>query len=115
MESLHPTLETIADIVDLGGLLIIAIGTLKFLWLFVTLEYDRLAGHECTGRILGARRILGGYILVALEFMIVSDVIMSVVSQSLESLAYLMGIVTIRTAIGYFLARELEGETPRSS
>ena len=84
------------------------LGAVKFLVMYVGIEARRLGGRECTEQIQTARRALGGYILVALEFMIVSDVIASVLSRSLDSLASLGAIVVLRTAMGFFLERELD-------
>ena len=111
IETALPALLTIAEFVDLVGIAIVVLGAVKFLATYVRIEVERLGGHACTIRIQRARRSLGGYILVALEFMIVSDVIGSVVSQSPESLAGLVGIVVVRTGMGFFLERELRGET----
>ncbi len=112
MEVFHPALSLIAELIDLIGIAIVLLGAIKFLIMYVGIEAQRLGGHECTTRIQEARRGLGGYILVALEFMIASDVIGSVVSRSMEALASLGAIVVLRTAMGFFLERELN-EKPR--
>ncbi|MEM6992174.1 MAG: DUF1622 domain-containing protein [Myxococcota bacterium] len=110
MEAIHPALLVVAEVIDLIGIAIVLLGAVKFLVMFAEIEAKRLVGRECTARIQEARRALGGYILVALEFMIASDVIGSVLSRSLESLANLGAIVVLRTAMGFFLERELKGE-----
>jgi uncharacterized membrane protein len=51
---------------------------------------------------------LGNYILIGLEFMIVSDIIHSFLKPDMESLYLLGAIVVIRTAISFFLGKELE-------
>ncbi len=107
MEALHPALFTIAEVIDLIGLAIILLGAAKFLTMFVRVETKRLAGRECATALQDARRGLGAYILVGLEFMIVADVTGSILSRSLEALAALAGIVGLRTAMGFFLEREL--------
>lgn len=109
-EAVQPALRAIAETVDLIGLAILMIGAVKFLVLYAGVELQRLAGRECVVEVQRARQVLGGYILVSLEFLIVSDVMTSVVSRSLESLASLGAIVVIRTAMGFFLERELRGE-----
>ena len=110
METVGPVLSAIGETVDLVGLLIVLFGAVKFLFVYSRIELKRLAGIDCVLQIQEARRSLGTYILVALEFMIVSDVIGSVVSRSRESLIELAVIVIIRTAMGFFLERELQGE-----
>jgi uncharacterized membrane protein len=51
---------------------------------------------------------LGTYILLALELMIVADIIRSIISRTWESVAMLAGIVAIRTAVSFFLGKEIE-------
>ena len=110
VEMFIPILEFLSEVVDLVGVAIVAVGAIKFLVRYGRIELRRITGHECASEIQSARRLLGSYILVALEFMIVSDVINSVTSKELESLAYLGGIVVLRTAMGFFLERELREE-----
>ncbi len=50
---------------------------------------------------------LGTYILVGIEFMIASDIIQTVVKRQLSDLAFVSALVAIRTAISYFLGREV--------
>lgn len=107
-EALQPILVLITEVVDLIGLAIVLFGAAKFLIMYAQIEAKRLRGRSCTVKLEAARQALGGYILIALEFMVVSDVINSVVSRSMESLASLGVIVGLRTAMGFFLARELD-------
>ena len=51
---------------------------------------------------------LGTYLLLGLEFMIASDIIHSFISRSPDDLLFLGLIVVIRTAIGFFLGKEME-------
>lgn len=110
MELLHSALLPTAEVIDLIGIAIVLFGAAKFLVMYIRIEAKRLGGRECSSQIQEARRGLGSYILVALEFMIASDVIGSVVSRSTESLMSLGAIVVLRTAMGFFLERELKDE-----
>lgn len=51
---------------------------------------------------------LGTYLVFALELMIVSDLLHSVLSERLEDLYFLSAIVVIRTVIAYFLNKEIQ-------
>lgn len=51
---------------------------------------------------------LGAYLLLGLEFMIVGDIIGTILRPNFNELTYLVVIVIIRTMIGYFLGKELE-------
>ncbi len=107
MESLHHILEYSAEAIDIVALAMMGIGAIKFILLYIPIELSRLTGNPCVYQMLAARRVLGGYILAGLEFMIVADVISTVLSHSLDDLYALGAIVVIRTAIGYFLGKEL--------
>lgn len=104
MESL---LHTVGGIVDYIGLAILSIGAIKFLVMYASVEARWITGNRCVGQLQAARRLLGAYILLSLEFLIVSDILVSAVSRSLESLGYLAGLVVIRTTIGFFLSKDL--------
>ncbi|MGY3766366.1 DUF1622 domain-containing protein [Vagococcus vulneris] len=51
---------------------------------------------------------LGSYILLSLEVLIVSDIIETIMNPSAKDILILAGIVVIRTAISYFLGKEME-------
>ena len=51
---------------------------------------------------------LGSYVLLSLEVLIASDIIETILNPSIEDILILAGIVVIRTAISYFLGKEIE-------
>ena len=51
---------------------------------------------------------MGLYILLALDFMITSDIIKSMFHKDMDDLIHLASIVVLRTLIGYFLGKEVE-------
>ena len=108
METVHHILEYTAETVDLVGIAIMFVGAIKFILMYMKVELSRLTGHSCVREMQAARRVLGGYILAALELLIVADVMSTILTQSIENLYSLGAIVLIRTAIGYFLAKELK-------
>ena len=107
LETIAPVVETISVLVDVVGIVLILIGAGKFVFSAGVVEVERLSGTACARRIRHNRVELGGYILAALEFMIVSDILHSVVTRELEDLYFLGLLVVIRTAISYFLGLEL--------
>ena len=50
---------------------------------------------------------LGSYILLSLEFIIISDIIMTGISRTVDDLLALGLLVIIRVALSFFLGREL--------
>ena len=107
MEHVKAVLETIAVAVDLVAIAILLFGALKFVFHYLSFEIKRLGGLECVDGIRNLRLGLGSYILLSLEFMIVSDVIHSALSRNMDDFLLLGLIVIIRTVLSLFLAREL--------
>lgn len=100
LEWLILIIEVISTIILLTGFVRAAIG-------FVGSEFRRTRGHSGLIRMTYLRRYIGTYILLGLDFYIVSDIIASMLRPELEELASLAIIVVLRTTIGYFLGKEL--------
>ena len=108
MEVVKTVLATIALSVDLIGIAILLFGALKFIAQYLTLEIKQVKGLESVDGIRNLRLGLGNYILLSLEFMIISDIINSSLSRNIHDFLVLGLIVVIRTALGFFLGRELD-------
>jgi uncharacterized membrane protein len=104
MEFIFEWVEVAADII---GILILFIGFAKGLYMFVLLEIDRIKGKKDYEELFSLRNILGTYIIISLDFLIVSDIIHSVISPDTKELINLGIIVVLRTSIGFFLGKEL--------
>ncbi|MEL6387176.1 MAG: DUF1622 domain-containing protein [Pseudomonadota bacterium] len=106
----HPiaeTLEVIAAFIDLIGVAIILFGFLVALWkLFSSLSHGIGFRRELMGLDI-ARNTLGLYILTGLEFMIASDIVHTVITREISDLIFVGLLVLIRTAISFFLGREI--------
>lgn len=105
-EKLVEVLEGIAGATDLVAAAIVLIGFGRGVVAFAQAEagpgrrrWDNLQNVRCT---------LGTYLLLGIEFMIISDLLHSCVHRSLENLYELGLLVVIRTVISYFLGKELE-------
>ena len=107
MEQVTTVLETIAFAVDLVGISILVYAAVKFIAHFLGFEIKRLQGLECVEGIREMRLRLGSYILLALEFIIISDIIMTGISRNVDDLLALGLLVIIRIALSFFLGREL--------
>jgi len=107
MEQVNIILESIATAVDLIGIAILVFAALKFVIHYLMFEVKRLQGLDSIIAIRNLRLGLGSYILLALEFIIVSDIIQSVVSTDLNDLLALGLVVIVRIALSFFLGREL--------
>ena len=99
-------LEWVAALVDLLAIAVMLIGTARFLAGFVTAEIRR--EESARARVINRERVeLGRYILAGLELFIVSDIIHTALSLALGDLIFLALLVAIRSAISYFLDREI--------
>jgi len=107
MHEIHTVLEWLAVIVDLTGALIMV-------WAFAAAVIGLVRGSISSGdahsRILNmqaARCGLGVKLVFALELMIISDLFLTIISRSVDDLILVGGLVVIRTAIAYFLNKEI--------
>jgi uncharacterized membrane protein len=103
-EFIFEWIEISADII---GIVILFIGFAKGLYMFILLEIDRIRGRKDYDELFSLRNILGTYIIISLDFLIVSDIIHSVISPDTKELINLGIIVVLRTSIGFFLGKEL--------
>lgn len=90
--------------IDLFAIVVMLIGVARFGAEFLRAEG---AGPERITSIDRARVGLGRYILAGLELFIVSDIIETALSLEMSDLVFLGLLVAIRSAISYFLEREV--------
>jgi uncharacterized membrane protein len=107
-EFVEVPLEYAAQVIDLIGIAILLVAAVRFLFHYVRFEFGRYRGIECVFHIRDLRLQLGSYILLALEFMIVSDVIHSALSRTLDDFLLLGVLVLIRSALSFFLSMDLK-------
>ena len=108
MEALDHWLEQLAHGIDLIGIAIVLYGFVLATIGFLRAEVNRLF-HG--GGMVGCMRVrvqLGTYILTGIEFMIASDIINTVLSREIDDLIFVSALVVIRTAISFFLGREIK-------
>lgn len=105
MPLIGQTAEFVADIVDAGVILLLAIG---LCFLIVRCLRSWIRGEARDAIFVKLRLNLGQLILLSLEVLIVSDILHSIAHRSLEDLAVLGVIVAIRVVLAFFLDQELE-------
>ena len=99
-------LDWVAALVALVAIAVMLIGTARFLRGFLEAEIKR--EESARARVINRERVeLGRYILAGLELFIVSDIIHTALSLALGDLVFLALLVAIRSAISYFLDREI--------
>lgn len=98
MEQLAKDITTgVGHGVELLAAIIIGIAVLKLLW-----NYIKLVSKE------GLRVEFGSNVAVALELMLGADVLATAVAPSWNDIGKLAAIAILRTALNYFLERELK-------
>jgi len=100
-------LETVASVIEIFAVVVLLNGLLRFVLAYVAAELRFRDGEASAARLNAGRVDLSRYILSGLEVFIVSDIIRTVLSPTLEGLAVLGALVAIRSAISFFLEREI--------
>ena len=100
-------LQIVTYVADGIGILIMLAGFVLALWQLVPVLVRRSSEEEIQGIQL-VRCRLGSYLVLALEFMIVSDLVHSVLTHELEDLYFLGVLVVLRTMIAFFLNKEIQ-------
>jgi uncharacterized membrane protein len=91
--------------VEIAGVLIIAAGSLV-----AVVEIVRGLVRRQAGRYLAIRLSMARFLSVGLEFQLAADIIGTAIAPSWEEIGKLAAIATIRTALNFFLAREIKEE-----
>ncbi|WP_426061996.1 DUF1622 domain-containing protein [Hymenobacter sp. B1770] len=87
------------------GAIIIAVGVISAGWLLVKSFAKRDAANFTAIRLTLAR-----YLALALEFQLGADILSTAIAPSWEQIGQLGAIAVIRTALNYFLSREMKEE-----
>lgn len=92
-------------LVETTGAIIIAIGViLSFIEFVKTLSSAQSEGYT------KIRLLLARYLALALEFQLGADILSTAISPSWDQIGKLGAIAVIRTALNFFLSREMEQE-----
>ncbi|MCC5986926.1 MAG: DUF1622 domain-containing protein [Pararhodobacter sp.] len=94
--------------IELFGALILFVGLGRFVLAYVGSELAGGSGPERHSRANLGRILLARYILMALEVFIVADLLMILLSMSMQNLLFLGLLVLIRSVVSYFLEHELK-------
>ncbi|OMQ14319.1 hypothetical protein A7K94_0217500 [Modestobacter sp. VKM Ac-2676] len=105
-ELLQEVVHVLVVIVEACAATVIIVGALwafaQFLWVAVRQRDDRA--------FVPVRLTLGRFLLLGLEFQLASDVLRTAVAPSFEELGKLAIVAAIRTALNWFLGREIAEE-----
>jgi uncharacterized membrane protein len=105
-ELLQRAVGYLVPVVEACGAVVIVLGAL---WAFARFVWVGLL-HRDAGAFIPVRLTLGRFLALGLEFQLASDVLRTAVAPSFRELAQLAAVAAIRTALNYFLSREISEE-----
>ncbi len=103
---LREYVDLLVRIVEAVGAAVIFVGAVVAAVGFV----QAAVGRRSTGEFVRVRLRLGRYLALGLEFQLASDVLSTAVAPTFEEIGKLAAIAAIRTALNYFLGKEIERE-----
>ena len=105
-ELLVEALGVLIPVVEACGAAVIVVGAL---WAFLRFLLVSLRERDA-GAFVPVRLTLGRFLALGLEFQLASDVLRTAVAPSFRELGQLAAVAAIRTALNYFLAKEIAEE-----
>ncbi len=105
-ELLQRIVADLVTVVEACGAVIIIVGAVLSFLRFVVVGL-RTRDAEA---FVPVRLTLGRFLALGLEFQLASDVLRTAVAPSFRELGQLAAVAAIRTALNYFLSREIEQE-----
>jgi uncharacterized membrane protein len=105
---LREAVDLLVRLVEAAGALIIFVGAA---WAFVQFVRTGLNRRAAARRAFVAIRLsLGRFLALGLEFQLAGDVLRTAIAPSFAEIGQLAAIAAIRTALNYFLTKEIQAE-----
>jgi len=105
-QSLRDVVDTLVRFVEAAGALVIFLGALLAAVRFVLTGLRTRSAEAFVPVRLG----LGRFLELGLEFQLASDVLRTAIAPSFREIGQLAAVAAIRTALNYFLGREISEE-----
>ena len=102
----------LASAVEAVAGIVIAIAVIEATIRVVALVFKRSTTHESKEEI---RLHLGRWLALSLEFLLAADVLRTAVAPTWNEIGQLAAIVVLRTALNYFLQREIDQAAQREN
>ena len=100
--------ETVSTVAELAAALIIAVAVIEAVWRSARTLVVHNGGSDAAKQNLRLR--LGRWLAVSLEFLLAADILRTATTPSWQDIGQLGAIALIRTALNYFLQREIEAQ-----
>ncbi|MBB5958198.1 putative membrane protein [Saccharothrix tamanrassetensis] len=105
-KTLHSIIDVLVGVVEAAGAGIIVVGAL---WALFRSVVNGIR-HRDAAVFTPIRLSLGRFLVLGLEFQLAADILRSSIAPSFEEIGQLAAIAAIRTALNYFLGREIAQE-----
>ena len=104
-ETLREAVDALVVLVEAAGAAIILLGAAV-----AVVQFLRALPRRDPDAFVPVRLTLGRFLALGLEFQLASDVLRTAIAPSFEELGKLAAVAAIRTALNFFLAREIAEE-----
>lgn len=104
-DSLRSVVDGMVRLVEAAGAAVISLGAV-----IAIVQFLRALPSRDANAFVAVRLSLGRFLALGLEFQLASDVLRTAVAPSFDELGKLAAVATIRTALNFFLAREIRDE-----
>jgi uncharacterized membrane protein len=106
--TIRDAVQQVVPVVEAIGAAVICVGVVVtfVMWVLSELRVRPVAYEE-------VRLLLGRYLALGIEFTLGADILATAVSPSWDDIGQLAAIAGIRTALNFFLARELSSAPAR--
>ncbi|MGC4808293.1 DUF1622 domain-containing protein [Micromonospora sp. DT233] len=105
-EILRQVHQVVVVLVEIAGAAVIFVGAL---WAALRFVVEGLR-HRSAAVFTPIRLTLGRFLTLGLEFQLAADILRTAVSPTFDQIGKLAAIAAIRTALNYFLRREIAQE-----
>lgn len=105
-EALADEVDVLVIVVEACGATVIIVGAL---WAFLRFVRAGLRDRDA-GEFVSVRLTLGRFLALGLEFQLAGDVLRTAVAPTFRELGQLAAVAAIRTALNYFLSKEIAAE-----
>lgn len=102
---LRSGVDALVLVVEAAGAVVIFVGAV-----LATVQFLRVLPHRVAEEFVPVRLTLGRFLALGLEFQLASDVLRTAIAPSFDELGKLAAVAAIRTALNFFLAREIREE-----
>ncbi len=102
-DDLRDVVDAMVLLVEAAGAVIIVIGAVFAFGLFLLVAVRRGNIED----FVKVRFVLGRFLVLGLEFQLAADILRTAVAPSFDELGKLAATAAIRTALNFFLAREI--------